>query len=136
MGKWDFAKDIPKMYISVSELNRLGSYSEEEWQGKLEREQIAREARQPKPRIANPLWDSFQGSVNRTFTRIEKSFNALWLIIPPLLIVGFLTGLCHVSIIIALLITAGIGPTDILRSSGLVGPKCKDKDGKEIDDLF
>jgi len=48
----------------------------------------------------------------------------------------FFVAVFHTSPLIAFLIVCGIGPCDILRSLGLIGPKKRDKDGKEIDDVF
>jgi hypothetical protein len=75
------------------------------------------------------LWDKASRVTKPARTFIAK-------ISPPLFIFVLMIVAFRVSPLLAFLIACGIGPTDILRYAGIVGPKKRDKDGKEIDDFF
>jgi hypothetical protein len=75
------------------------------------------------------LWDKASRSTKPFRTLISKIAAPIFIFV--LMIFAF-----HVSLLLAFLIACDIGPTDILRHAGIVGPKKRDENGKEIDDFF
>jgi hypothetical protein len=75
----------------------------------------------------DPIWDGVAKVTKpfRTFVRVA---------FVPVLIFTLLFGVFHAPLFVAILIALGLGPFDLLRAAGLIGPKKKDKDGKDIDD--
>ena len=128
---WGFMARAPKMVIPPQVLPKyppMGCRAELE---EAIQKQLAEEARRAadlaKPRLIN--LDPF-------FTGVENWFRALLRLLIPLSVFILFVGVFHLNPIISLLIALGIGPFDILRAAGIVGPKKLDKNGKEIDDPF
>ncbi len=71
--------------------------------------------------------------------RVDKPLNrgvvVLLRLIASTLVFIFCAFVCHLHLIFALLIACGIGPSDMLRSAGILEPKL-DKDGKETHEIL
>jgi hypothetical protein len=129
---WAFLARAPKMVIPPPEPCVSGVCSIDQLKEDGAK-YLAEQAREAELRSRHNPIDAF-------LTKIENGLMAMFApllrAIPIILILAFLIGVCHIHPIIALLVACGIGPFDLLRSAGLIGPKKRDKEGKEIDDPF
>jgi hypothetical protein len=109
------------------------------YQAQLRREKAAEERAARGPDLIDHIDHAYGKVIEVTWRAVGPivvpPFRLFLRCLPPVLVFVFLI-FCHAPLWIAVLVAVGIGPIDILRSAGLVGPKRKDENGKEIDDIF
>jgi hypothetical protein len=79
--------------------------------------------------VVNKAWDA-------TVTPVGKALKPLLRFVPMVVTFVLLFWVFHLHLIVAILLSLGITVCDLLRAVGLIGPKRRDKNGKEIDDPF